>query len=96
MVEEEGFFLDVVFGGEFYIVVVVGFLVECIYFYGNNKGREELWMVFEYCIGCIVVDNFYEILFLEDLCEEMGYFIDVFFWIMFGVEVYMYDYIIIG
>ena len=42
-----------------------GFPVERIHFHGNNKSYEELQLAFDSEIGCIVVDNFYEIELLK-------------------------------
>ena len=61
LAEEEGLSLDVVSGGELYTAIAADFPVERIHFHGNNKSREELEMALHYKIGCIVVDNFYEL-----------------------------------
>ncbi|MBK4203503.1 diaminopimelate decarboxylase [Bacillus subtilis] len=96
LAEEEGLSLDVVSGGELYTAVAAGFPAERIHFHGNNKSREELRMALEHRIGCIVVDNFYEIALLEDLCEETGHSIDVLLRITPGVEAHTHDYITTG
>ncbi|MCY8203368.1 MULTISPECIES: diaminopimelate decarboxylase [unclassified Bacillus (in: firmicutes)] len=96
LAEEEGLSLDVVSGGELYTAVAAGFPAERIHFHGNNKSREELRMALEHRIGCIVVDNFYEISLLEDLCEETGHSIDVLLRITPGVEAHTHDYITTG
>src|SRR5581483_5315617 len=61
LAEEEGLSLDVVSGGELYTALRAGFPPEKIHFHGNNKSKEELEMALEHRIGCIVVDNFYEL-----------------------------------
>ncbi|MEC0546398.1 diaminopimelate decarboxylase [Bacillus inaquosorum] len=96
LAEEEGLSLDVVSGGELYTAVAAGFPAERIHFHGNNKSREELRMALEQHIGCIVVDNFYEISLLEDLCKETGHSIDVLLRITPGVEAHTHDYITTG
>lgn len=96
LAEEEGLSLDVVSGGELYTAVAAGFPAERIHFHGNNKSREELRMALEHRIGCIVVDNFYEISLLEDLCQETGHSIDVLLRITPGVEAHTHDYITTG
>lgn len=53
-------------------------------------------MALEHHIGCIVVDNFYEISLLEDLCKETGHSIDVLLRITPGVEAHTHDYITTG
>lgn len=95
LAEEEGLSLDVVSGGELYTAVAAGFPAERIHFHGNNKSREELRMALEHRIGCIVVDNFYEIALLEDLCKT-GHSIDVLLRITPGVEAHTHDYITTG
>lgn len=96
LAEEEGLSLDVVSGGELYTAVAAGFPAERIHFHGNNKSREELRMALKHRIGCIVVDNFYEISILEDLCKETGHSIDVLLRITPGVEAHTHDYITTG
>ncbi|SPU04953.1 diaminopimelate decarboxylase [Bacillus tequilensis] len=96
LAEEEGLSLDVVSGGELYTAVAAGFPAERIHFHGNNKSREELRMALEHRIGCIVVDNFYEISLLENLCKETGHSIDVLLRITPGVEAHTHDYITTG
>lgn len=39
-------------------------------FHGNNKSKEELIFAIENKIGLIVVDNYYELKNLIQLCEE--------------------------
>lgn len=93
---EEGLLLDVVLGGEFYMVIKVNFFFERIYFYGNNKSVEEIYMVFDYGIGCFVIDNYYEISLLEDILIEWNEKVLVLICVILGIEVYIYDYILIG
>jgi diaminopimelate decarboxylase len=68
LAEDEGLSLDVVSGGELYTAITAGFPVERIHFHGNNKSKEELNMALDHEIGCIVVDNFYELDLLKTLC----------------------------
>lgn len=70
LANEEGLSLDVVSGGELYTAIAADFPVERIHFHGNNKSKEELIMAIDKQIGCIVVDNFYELEMLTQLCEE--------------------------
>lgn len=70
LANEEGLSLDVVSGGELYTAIAADFPVERIHFHGNNKSKEELLMAIDEQIGCIVVDNFYELEMLTQLCEE--------------------------
>jgi diaminopimelate decarboxylase len=70
--KEEEVGLDVASGGELSIAAAVGFPLNKVYFHGNNKGPEELKLALEWCIGRVVVDNFYELSLLEKLAGEMG------------------------
>ena len=64
---EEGLDLDVVSGGELYVVLRAGFPPERIHFHGNNKSRDELTEALAAGIGRIVVDNFHELTMLVEL-----------------------------
>ncbi len=67
---EENLSLDVVSGGELFTALKAGFPVERIHFHGNNKSMAELELAFDAKIGCIVVDNFYEIQLLKEISER--------------------------
>ncbi len=70
VVNQEGMSLDVVSQGELYTALQAGFPVSKIHLHGNNKSLEELTMAIEHGIGCIVVDNFYEIELIERILQE--------------------------
>ena len=70
LIKEEKMCLDVVSGGELYTAHKSGFPMEHIFFHGNNKTREEVEMGVEYGVGKFVVDNFYELDLLEEICER--------------------------
>lgn len=69
LINDEGLSLDVVSGGELYTALAAGFPPERIQFHGNNKSREELQMALEANVGFVVIDNFYEIELLKEICE---------------------------
>jgi diaminopimelate decarboxylase len=96
LVEEEGLSLDVVSGGELYTALAAGFPVERIHFHGNNKSRQELEMALENGIGCIVVDNFYEIELLEAISKEKGAKVNILLRVTPGIEAHTHDYILTG
>ncbi|BBW95740.1 diaminopimelate decarboxylase [Geobacillus subterraneus] len=93
---EEGMSLDVVSGGELHTALVAGFPPERIHFHGNNKSREELAMALESGIGCIVVDNFYELELIEELAEASGRTVPILLRVTPGVEAHTHDYILTG
>jgi diaminopimelate decarboxylase len=68
LVAEEGLSVDVVSGGELALALAAGVRPERIYLHGNNKQPAELEAALEAGIGHIVLDNFYEIDVLQQLC----------------------------
>lgn len=70
IVEEEGLWLDVSSGGELYTALKADFPRERILLHGNNKSLEELSLALDNGVARIVVDNFYELEMLNDLCLQ--------------------------
>lgn len=93
---EENLSLDVVSAGELYTAIKAGFPKEKIHFHGNNKSHEELRMAFEEGIGCIVVDNFYEIESLKELSEKLQQPMNILLRVTPGIEAHTHDYITTG
>lgn len=96
LAQQEGLSLDVVSGGELYTALSAEFPVEKIHFHGNNKSREELSMALNHEIGCIVVDNFYELHLLEELCIEKKVKANILLRVTPGIEAHTHDYILTG
>jgi diaminopimelate decarboxylase len=96
LAEEEGLSLDVVSGGELYTALKAGFPAERIHFHGNNKSKEELEMALEHSIGCIVVDNFYELDQLKTICTEKNQNVKILLRVTPGIEAHTHDYILTG
>ncbi|RNF40539.1 diaminopimelate decarboxylase [Planococcus salinus] len=93
---EENLSLDVVSGGELYTAIKAGFPKEKIHFHGNNKSEAELRMAFEEEIGCIVVDNFYEIDQLKKLSEQLERPMNILLRVTPGISAHTHDYITTG
>ncbi|MBX0356160.1 diaminopimelate decarboxylase [Halobacillus sp. Nhm2S1] len=93
---QEGLSLDVVSEGELHTALEAGFPVEKIHMHGNNKSIRELEMAVEHGIGCIVVDNFYEIELLHSILEEQNKQMDVLLRVTPGIEAHTHDYILTG
>ncbi|MGE6489888.1 diaminopimelate decarboxylase [Paenisporosarcina sp. NPDC076898] len=93
---EEGLSLDVVSGGELYTAIHAGFPVEHIHFHGNNKSNDELLFALNAGIGCIVVDNFYEIEQLKRLTENHNKQVNILLRVTPGIEAHTHDYITTG
>jgi diaminopimelate decarboxylase len=96
LADEEGLSLDVVSGGELYTAIKAGFPAERIHFHGNNKSKEELEMALEHRIGCIVVDNFYELDLLKNICAEKNKNVKILLRVTPGIEAHTHDYILTG
>jgi diaminopimelate decarboxylase len=93
---QEGLCLDVVSEGELYTAIQAGFPAERIHLHGNNKSRQELKQAIDQEIGCIVVDNFYEIELLEELLEGTDKKMDVLIRVTPGIELNTHQYIMTG
>lgn len=96
LADELGLSLDVVSGGELYTAIQSGFPMERVHFHGNNKSLVELEMAVEAQIGCIVVDNFYELRELSRICGERHVQMNILLRITPGVEAHTHDYISTG
>lgn len=93
---EEHLSLDVVSGGELYTALKAGFPAERIHFHGNNKSYAELELAFDAKIGCIVVDNFYEIELLKEMAREKDQRMRILLRVTPGVEAHTHDFITTG
>ncbi|MGB2991280.1 MAG: diaminopimelate decarboxylase [Paenisporosarcina sp.] len=96
LVAKEGLSLDVVSGGELFTAIRADFPVERIHFHGNNKSDEELLFALDSGIGCIVVDNFYEIEQLKRLTKLKKMNINILLRVTPGIEAHTHDYITTG
>lgn len=93
---EENLSLDVVSGGELFTAIQAGFPSERIHFHGNNKSYEELEFAFDSKIGCIVVDNFYEIELLKEIAKAKQQKMRILLRVTPGVEAHTHDFITTG
>ena len=93
---EENLSLDVVSGGELFTALKAGFPAERIHFHGNNKSVAELEQAFEAKIGCIVVDNFYEIDLLKQISARRQQAMRILLRVTPGVEAHTHDFITTG
>ena len=96
VMKQENLSLDVVSAGELYTAIKAGYPVERIHFHGNNKSKEELLLALEHNIGCIVVDNFFEIELLKTLTAETKQNVNILLRVTPGVEAHTHDYITTG
>jgi diaminopimelate decarboxylase len=96
VMNQEGMHLDVVSGGELYTALEAGFPTDRIHLHGNNKSLQELSMAIENDIGCIVVDNFYDIQLIEELLNNRNKKMDILLRVTPGVESETHQYIMTG
>ena len=96
LLEKEGFWLDVVSGGELYTAIKSDFPADRIEFNGNNKSDEELIMALDYGINRFVVDNASELYHLEKLCIDKSVKANVLFRITPEVSANTHDFISTG
>lgn len=96
LLDEEGFWIDVVSGGELFTAIKAQFPPNRIEFNGNNKSEEELVMALEYGVERIVVDNVSELYHLEKLCMNGGKKVKILFRITPEVSSDTHEYITTG
>ncbi len=96
IVDEEGYLLDVVSGGELYTALQAGLPADRIYFHGNNKSVEEIRFGLESGIRFFVVDNIVELTMLEDVAQELGIVASILFRVTPGVEAHTHSYVQTG
>jgi diaminopimelate decarboxylase len=96
LMAQEGFWLDVVSGGELYTALKVGFPPEHIEFNGNNKSEEELLLALNNNVGRIVVDNVSELHDLNQLCIKVNKKTKILFRITPGVMSDTHEFITTG
>ncbi len=72
LLAEEGLGLDVVSGGELAFARSVDFPMERVDFHGNNKSAQELREALEAGVGRVMVDNFHELLLLNEAAQALG------------------------
>lgn len=96
ILQEEDVGLDVVSGGELYVALKTGFPASKIYFNGNNKSQEELVLAVDSGIGAVIVDNFYELEFLNKIAVSKSKTCSIMLRITPGIECHAHEYICTG
>lgn len=91
-----GMGLDVVSGGELYTALSVDFPADKIHFHGNNKTPDEIEYALKAGVGKIVVDNFSELDFIENMCEKLGTTANISLRIKPGIDAHTHDFIKTG
>ncbi len=70
VLDDEQLGLDVVSGGELFAAQRAGFPMKRIYFHGNNKSDDELFVALEAGVHRVVIDNLEEVERLSRLASE--------------------------
>lgn len=96
LLKEEGIGLDVVSGGEISIAQKFGFPMHTVSFPGNNKSREELLLAIESEVGRVVVDNFDELVILNEITRSMKHQVKVLIRVSPGIDPHTHRYITTG
>ena len=96
LIKEEGLCLDVVSGGELYTAYKAGIPMERIYFHGNNKTLDEIELGVKLGVGRFIVDNLYEMEYLDKFAKEYGKVQDIYLRITPGIEAHTHEYIKTG
>lgn len=96
VIAQEKLSLDVVSKGELYTALQAKFPTEKIHLHGNNKSIEEIEMAIKHNIGCIVIDNFYDIELIDYLLKKHEKKMDVLMRVTPGIESETHHYIMTG
>ena len=85
--------IDVVSGGELFVAKKAKVPFERIYFHGNNKLDDEVYMALEYGVKTIVIDNMYEVDKILAIAEKMRKKVHVLIRINPKVEAHTHEFI---
>ncbi len=96
LVQQEGFGIDVVSGGEYYTALQAKFPLEKLVFNGNNKTHDELELTIANGIGKISVDNFYELSLIDRIAKHHDKKVSILLRVTPGIECHTHDYIKTG
>ncbi len=90
---KHGLGVDVVSLGELYTALKAKTEPSKIYFHGNNKSIEGLTLAIESQIGCIVLDNEYELENIKKITKRLNKGINIMLRLNPGIDVHTHDYI---
>lgn len=96
IIKKNGMGLDTVSGGELYMARKSGFPMDRVFFHGNNKTSEEIMQAIEYGVARIVLDNHYEIEFVNKIAKDLNAKPDVLLRITPGIDAHTHDFIKTG
>ncbi len=96
IIKKNGLGLDTVSGGELYMAKKSGFPMDKVFFHGNNKTKEEIIQAIDYGVGRIVLDNHYEIEFVDQIAQDLKAKPNVLLRITPGIDAHTHDFIKTG
>ena len=96
IIKKNGMGLDTVSGGELYMAKKSGFPMDKVFFHGNNKTSKEIMQAIEYGVARIVLDNHYEIDFVNKIAKDLNAKPDVLLRITPGIDAHTHDFIKTG
>ncbi len=94
LVESNHLGCDVVSGGELYAALKSRVNKKHIYFHGNNKQDYEVSYALENDVLNMVVDNYDELLLLDDIAHKLNKKVNVLFRLNVGVEAHTHKFIV--
>ncbi len=96
LMDSEGLGCDVVSGGELYTALKAGMPAEKIYFHGNNKTNDEIKLAVDNNVGCLVVDNYYELERINAYAKSVDKLVKIAFRIKPGIDAHTHEAIMTG
>lgn len=90
---QEGLGADVVSGGELKTAKAGGMDLNKVYFHGNNKTPFELELAIKEGVHAVVIDSFYEIKLLEELCSSLGKTINALVRVNPGIDAHTHHFV---
>ena len=94
VIMDKGLLLDTVSIGEIYTAINVGFDLDKIYFHGNNKSYDDLVFALNNNVGTIVVDNYMELLLLDEVAKSLNKVQKIMIRLNLGIEAHTHKYIV--
>ena len=96
LIMSEGLDLEVVSAGELYTALEAGVPPEIIHFQGNNKSYKELEMAIDNAVGDIVLDNYSELMRIQQLLENRDKEIKISIRVKPGIDAHTHELIRTG
>ncbi len=93
LIDEYNFYMDSVSIGDLYVAKTSDFNMKHIVFHGNNKSVDEINYAIKNNVGIIVVDNYLELIKLDDLLKNNNKTQDILIRVNPGIDAHTHKYI---